>query len=61
MKTLATISTIMLPLSFISSVYGMNFQHMPELSWPWGYPYALGLMALVATSLVLWFKWKKWL
>jgi magnesium transporter len=61
MKTLATISTIMLPLSFIASLYGMNFRHMPELSWDWGYPYALSLMVLVGTSLILWFKKKKWL
>ena len=61
MKTLATISTIMLPLSFIASLYGMNFRNMPELSWEFGYPYALGLMAFVGTSLVLWFKKKRWL
>ncbi|HEY3999289.1 MAG TPA: CorA family divalent cation transporter, partial [Candidatus Xenobia bacterium] len=61
MKTLATISTIMLPLSFIASLYGMNFRYMPELQWRYGYPFALGLMVVVGTSLVLWFRKRHWL
>ena len=36
MKTLTLISTVMLPLTFIAGVYGMNFEHMPELRWPFG-------------------------
>jgi len=38
MKVLTVISTIFMPLSFLAGVYGMNFHHMPELSWPWAYP-----------------------
>lgn len=60
-KTLTLMSTVMLPLTFISSVYGMNFRNMPEVYWRWGYPFALSLMAVVGTSIVLWFKRKRWL
>lgn len=61
MKTLTLISTVMLPLTFIAGVYGMNFEHMPELKWPLGYPFALSLMAAVAVFAMIWFKHKKWL
>ena len=61
MKTLTLISTVMLPLTFIAGVYGMNFKHMPELAWLGGYPFALGLMALVAGGILLWFRRKGWL
>jgi magnesium transporter len=61
MKTLTLISTVMLPLTFIAGVYGMNFDHMPELKWPFGYPFALALMAAVAASAVLWFRHRRWL
>lgn len=61
MKTLALVSTIMLPLTFIAGVYGMNFDHMPELHWRYGYAFALGLMVVVGCSMGLWFRYKKWL
>ena len=61
MKTLALVSTIMLPLTFIAGVYGMNFDHMPELHWRYGYAFALGLMAVVGSGMALWFRHKKWL
>lgn len=67
MKTLTVISTIFLPLSFIASVYGMNFKtevspwNMPELSWRYGYPFALGMMCAVAIGMLLNFKWRGWL
>lgn len=61
MKTLTLISTIMLPLTFVAGLYGMNFAHMPELQWRFGYAYALGLMALVTVGILAWFKRKKWL
>ena len=61
MKALALISTVMLPLTFIAGVYGMNFDHMPELHWIAGYPYALGLMAVTSVGAVLWFRHKAWI
>jgi magnesium transporter len=67
MKTLTVISTIFLPLSFIASIYGMNFNteisrwNMPALNWRYGYLFALGLMAVVATGMLLNFKWRGWM
>ncbi len=61
MKTLTLMSTVMLPLTFIAGVYGMNFEVMPELHWKYGYAYALALMAAVAFAIVQWFRHKKWL
>jgi len=61
MKTLTVISTVMLPITFIAGVYGMNFDRMPELHWLWGYPFALGLMAAV-TLVTLWsFRRRGWI
>lgn len=67
MKVLTIIATIFIPLSFIAGVYGMNFNpeaspwNMPELGWYWGYPAAIGLMALVAGGLLLFIWRRKWL
>jgi magnesium transporter len=61
MKTLTLISTIMLPITFIAGVYGMNFKLMPELDTSWGYPAALGLMAAVALGTLIWFRQKGWI
>ena len=47
--------------TLIAGVYGMNFVHMPELGWTWGYPYALGLMALIVAALWVFFKKSGWL
>jgi magnesium transporter len=60
MKRLTIMSTIMLPLSVIAGIYGMNFEHMPELKWVWGYPFALALMSIVALAILGWFRAKKW-
>jgi magnesium transporter len=60
MKILAVISAIFIPLTFIAGIYGMNFEFMPELTQPWGYPIVLGLMGTVALSMVLLFKTRKW-
>jgi magnesium transporter len=61
MKTLTLMSTVMLPLTFVVGLYGMNFRHMPELSWLYGYPFALGLMAVIAGSILYWFRRRGWL
>lgn len=61
MKVLTIITTIFMPLSFIAGVYGMNFQYMPELNRPWGYPLVLLLMAVVAGGMLIFFRRKKWI
>jgi magnesium transporter len=61
MKTLTLIATVMLPITFIAGVYGMNFKHMPELDFVWGYPVALGLMLAVVIGCLLWFRHKGWI
>lgn len=60
MRLLTAVSTIFIPLSFIAGVYGMNFDHMPELHHPHGYWYALGVMAVVGVSLGLLFLRQGW-
>jgi len=65
-KVLTIISTIFIPLSFIAGVYGMNFDpevsrwNMPELAWPYGYFFALAVMALTAGGLLTMFWWRGW-
>jgi magnesium transporter len=61
MKVLTIIATIFIPLTFIAGVYGMNFEHMPELTWRWGYFAILGLMAVAATVMLFFFRKKKWI
>ncbi len=61
MKVLTIIATIFIPLTFIAGVYGMNFEFMPELKWPFAYFAVLGIMVLVAFVMVFYFKRKKWL
>ena len=67
MKVLTIIATIFIPLSFIASVYGMNFDtarspwNMPELEWFYGYPFALGLMGATAGVLMYFFWRRGWL
>lgn len=61
MKVLTIITTIMMPLSLIAGIYGMNFQYMPELKWRYGYLWALGLMAFVVIVMLVYFKKKKWI
>ncbi len=60
MKVLTVISTIFMPLTFIVGLYGMNFEHMPELKWRYGYPIVLVLMTVIGLLMVRWFKRKKW-
>jgi len=61
MKVLTIIGTIFIPLTFIAGVYGMNFEHMPELKWPRGYYGVMALMAALALGMLAAFKKRKWL
>lgn len=61
MKVLTMIATIFIPATFVAGVYGMNFDWMPELHQPWGYPAALGVMLSIATGMLLYFRRKGWL
>lgn len=67
MKVLTIMATLFIPLTFICSIYGMNFDpgssplNMPELRWYFGYPFALSLMALTAIGLLIYFRRKGWL
>ncbi len=60
-KIFSVAAVAMLPPTLIASIYGMNFEHMPELSWPWGYPFALALMALSVVTPFIVFKRRGWL
>lgn len=60
MKTLTVISSVFLPLTFIAGIYGMNFNHMPELEYKYGYYTVLGIMVLIVCLMLFYFKKKKW-
>jgi len=59
-KVLAIVSIVGIPPTLVASMYGMNFRHMPELDWAWGYPYGLAVIAVSAIVPLLWFKWRGW-
>jgi magnesium transporter len=61
MRILTVFSAFFLPLTFIVGVYGMNFDLMPELRSPLGYPMVLGFMAFVTLAIFLWFRKRGWL
>jgi Mg2+ and Co2+ transporters len=60
-KTLTITSIILMSAALVAGIYGMNFDVMPELRWPWGYPFALGLMGMISLILIGVFKWRGWL
>jgi len=60
-KIFSVASVALLPPTLIASIYGMNFQHMPELRQPWGYPFALVLMVLSAVGPMWYFRKRGWL
>ena len=60
MKVLTVIATIFIPLTFISSIYGMNFEYMPELKWKYGYLAVWIVMISMAAGMLAFFKKKKW-
>ncbi|MCB9061298.1 MAG: magnesium/cobalt transporter CorA [Halobacteriovoraceae bacterium] len=60
MKYLTVFASIFIPLTFITGIYGMNFEYMPELKWQYGYFYLLGLLFFTGVTLLFIFKKKKW-
>lgn len=60
MKTLTLVSTIIIPMTLVSSIYGMNFEYMPELHLKYGYPLLLTSMAAMGLTMYLYMKKKKW-
>ena len=60
-KIFSIAAVALMPPTLLASIYGMNFKHMPELEWVFGYPYAVGLMICSAILPFVIFKWKKWL
>jgi magnesium transporter len=61
MKVLTVISTIFIPMTFLAGVWGMNFEHMPELGWTWAYPAAFWvLILLMGAGMVWYFRRKHW-
>lgn len=61
MKVLTIIATIFIPITFLASVFGMNFDYMPELNYHWGYFIVLGVMFSVVSTMLLFFRRKKWI
>jgi magnesium transporter len=59
MRILTVFSAVFMPLTFIAGVYGMNFRWMPELNYPWAYPAVIGLMLVIATSMIIWMRRKR--
>lgn len=60
MKTLTIVSAIFIPLTFIVGVYGMNFENMPELEYPYGYHTVIGIMVLMGIGMLIYFKKRRW-
>ena len=61
MKVLTIIATIFMPLTFITSLYGMNFKNMPELQWEYGYYGVIGVIVVIAVSMLEYFRRKQWI
>ncbi len=61
MKILTIIATIMMPLTLITGVYGMNFRQMPMLTWQWGFYVVSFIMILLGLGMLVFFKRKEWI
>jgi magnesium transporter len=59
-KILTIVSVVGIPPTVVAGIYGMNFKFMPELSWTWGYPFGLAMIALSTIIPLIWFKWRGW-
>ena len=60
MKVLTIVASIFIPLTFVAGVYGMNFEHMPELGWQWAYPAVWAVFVIVVLSMIVLFYRKGW-
>jgi magnesium transporter len=60
MKVLTIISTIFIPLTFLTSIYGMNFEHFPELKWPYAYYLLWCFMLSITAGMLFYFKKRRW-
>jgi magnesium transporter len=60
-KIFSVAAVVFMPPTLVASLYGMNFRHMPELDWTYGYPMAIVLMLAAAILPYYFFKWRKWL
>ncbi|HHY38461.1 MAG TPA: magnesium/cobalt transporter CorA [Clostridia bacterium] len=60
MKVLTVIATVMMPLTVITGIYGMNFKYMPELHWKYGYFVVLGAMGIITLSMIHYFRKRGW-
>jgi magnesium transporter len=60
-KVFTVLATIFLPATLVASIFGMNFENMPELHWKYGYVYSLALMVIITVVLIFWVKRKGWL
>jgi magnesium transporter len=60
-KIFSVLAVALMPPTLVGTIYGMNFKHMPELEWLWGYPFALGVMVVSAVLPWVYFKRKGWL
>ncbi len=61
LKVLTIIGTVFIPLTFLAGVYGMNFHHLPELEWQWGYPLFWVVSLAIAAAMLAWFRARGWL
>lgn len=61
MTVLTIIATLFIPLTFLVGVYGMNFRHMPELEWRWGYPLVWIVMSATAGGMLVYFRKRRWI
>jgi magnesium transporter len=61
MKVLTIIATIFIPITFVAGIYGMNFTHMPELSWRWGYLFVWVIILAIIVGMLVFFRRKKWI
>ena len=60
MQVLTIIATIFIPLTFVAGIYGMNFEHMPELAWKYSYMVFWVAILLMTAGMIVYFRRKKW-